>query len=158
MTEPHPGASAAAPAVTLRPAQPSDAIGIARVLSLAARGLPQQRRAATSELAFVRDTVLAGQTVTVACMSTGIVGFIATHAGWIELLYVEPAWTGRGIGSRMLAQAATSDAKLYCYRSDRRACRFYEKHGFRAVASRAGHDVQAGLPDVLYIRETAATP
>lgn len=142
--------------ITLRRAATPDATAIAQVLRRSLDSLRQQLQcqSADDDLTFVRETVLAHQTVTVAQAAGSIVGFIATHDAWIDLLYLDPAWTGRGIGSRLLASADLPHAKLYCFRSNRRACRFYERHGFRAQVHSGGAGAHQGLPDVLYVRSS----
>lgn len=144
----------AEPKVTLRRAALPDAAALAQVLrrSLACIGQTPKRHGSEEDLAFIRDTVLPRQKVTVAEADGKIVGFIAVRNAWIDLLYVDPAWTGRGIGGRLLAEADMAEAKLYCFRSNKRACRFYEQHGFRPQAFSGGTGDKAGLPDVLYIR------
>jgi len=106
------------------------------------------------DLAFIRDTVLPQQSVTVAQASGEIVGFVAVHEGWLNLLYIHPVWTGQGIGGRLLetATAGAGETKLYCFQANAGARRFYERHGFRAAAFSAGSANEEGLPDVLYTR------
>ena len=143
-------------AVELRRAVMADAPAVARVLrrSLEALGRMPEPCAPDEDLAFVRDAVLPRQAVTVAEAGGEIVGFVAARAGWIDLLYLHPAWTGRGVGGRLLetAAAGTGEAKLYCFRADAGARRFYERHGFRAAAFSAGSGGGEALPDVLYTR------
>lgn len=142
-------------AITLRRATASDAAAIAQVMRRSLGSLRQKsHRSEEEDLAFVREAVLARMTVTVADAASSTVGFIAVHGAWIELLYLDPAWTGRGIGSRLLAAGTLPHAKLYCFRSNRRACRFYERHGFRAQARSGGAGARLGLPDVLYVRSS----
>ncbi|MBZ9867930.1 GNAT family N-acetyltransferase [Mesorhizobium sp. CA15] len=83
-----------------------------------------------------------------------IVGFIAAQDEWVEQLYLDPAWTGQGIGSRLLAQATAgmSLVKLHCFQANTGARRFYERHGFRAEAFGDGSTNEEGLPDILYVR------
>ena len=144
----------AEPEVTLRRAALPDAAALTQVLrrSIASLEQPPRLHGAKDDLAFIRDTVLPRQKVTVAEAEGEIVGFIAVHDAWIDLLYVDPAWTGRGIGGRLLAKADMAEAKLYCFRSNERACRFYEWHGFHPQAFSGGTGGKAGFPDVLYVR------
>ncbi len=141
--------------ITLRRAEAPDATAIAQVLRRSLDSLQQPPQSSTDEdRTFVRETVLAHRTVTVAEAAGNIVGFIATHGAWIDLLYLDPDWIGRGIGSRLLAAANLPHAKLYCFRSNQRACRFYERHGFRAQAFSGDIGAGQGLPDVLYVRSS----
>lgn len=132
----------------------SDAADIARVLRLSLDSLEWMPKLHTPEedLAFIERTVLPEQTITVAEAGGRIVGFIAVHEAWINLLYLDPAWTGRGIGSRLLVAADMAEAKLYCFRVNAGARRFYERHGFRAEAFSSGSGNEEGLPDALYVR------
>lgn len=134
----------------------SDAPAIARVLrlSLESLGWMPKLHTADEDLAFIRDMVLPQQSVTVAEAGGEIVGFVAAHKGWINLLYLHPAWTGQGIGSRLLEEATAGgdEARLYCFQANAGARRFYERHDFRAAAFSAGSGNEEGLPDVLYTR------
>ena len=142
--------------VALRPATGSDAASIARILRAALSSfdwMPVMHTPA-EDLAFIRDLVLPGQQVTIAEAGKEIVGFIAVSGDWVEQLYLDPAWTGRGIGSRLLMQAtaALPVVKLHCFQSNTGARRFYERHGFRPEALGDGTTNEEGLPDILYVR------
>jgi ribosomal protein S18 acetylase RimI-like enzyme len=142
--------------VVLRPATSSDAGAIAKIMRAALASFDWMPIVHTpdEDLAFIAGTVLARQRVTVAGADGAIVGFIAVSGEWVEQLYLDPGWTGRGIGSRLLTQAIASlpVAKLYCFQSNVGARRFYERHGFRVEALRGGTNNEEGLPDILYVR------
>lgn len=140
--------------VRLRRATASDADAIVRVMRSALDSMEWMPKlhSVEEDLVFVRETVLPRRAVTVAEAEDGIVGFMAVHDGWIDLLYLDPPWTGRGIGSRLLADADMAEAKLYCFQANAGARRFYERHGFRAAALSGGSRNEEGLPDILYIR------
>ncbi|WP_246298423.1 GNAT family N-acetyltransferase [Mesorhizobium erdmanii] len=106
------------------------------------------------DLLFIRDIVLPRQQVTVAEAGEEIVGFIAVNGDWVEQLYLDPAWTGQGLGSRLLMKmtAALPVVKLHCFQANTGARRFYERHGFRAEAFGDGNTNEEGLPDILYVR------
>ena len=106
------------------------------------------------DLTFVGNQVLPHQAVTVAEAGENAVGFIAVEGEWIEQLYLDPAFTGGGIGSRLLAQAGETMpvARLYCFQANSGARRFYERHGFQAEVFGDGSGNEEGLPDILYIR------
>ena len=76
----------------------------------------------------------------------------ALRNGWVEQLYLRGPWTGRGIGSRLIALAkARSPAglQLWTFQVNAGARRFYERHGFVAAEMTDG-DNQEGQPDVRY--------
>ena len=142
--------------VTLRPAIGSDAAAIATMMraSLNAFDWMPVLHAPEEDLFFICDMVLPRQQVTVAEAGSEIVGFIAVSGDWVEQLYLDPAWTGRGIGSRLLidATAALPVVKLHCFQANTGARRFYERHGFRAEEFGDGTTNEEGLPDILYVR------
>lgn len=142
--------------VVLRPALASDADDIARVMRASLDSLPWMPLLHTPEedRGFVRSHLLPNQRVTIAEVGGRIVGFIAVEGEWIEQLYLDPAWTGRGIGSRLLA-VATADmpvSRLHCFQANDGARRFYERHGFRAEAFGDGSGNEERLPDITYVR------
>ncbi|MBZ9823241.1 GNAT family N-acetyltransferase [Mesorhizobium sp. CA4] len=143
------------PEILLRPAIGSDAAAIAITMRASLNTLSWMPLLHTPEkdLFFIRDILLPNQQVTVADAGGRIVGFIAIGGEWVEQLYLDPAWTGRGIGSRLLAQAIAgmSLVKLHCFQANTGARRFYERHGFRAEAFGDGSANEEGLPDILYV-------
>ena len=142
--------------IVLRPATGSDATAIAKILRAALGSFDWMPVIHTlaEDLAFIRDIVLPRQQVTVAEAGEEIVGFIAVSGDWVEQLYLDPAWTGQGIGCRLLmdATAALPLVKLHCFQANTGARRFYERHGFRAEAFGDGTTNEEGLPDILYVR------
>jgi GNAT superfamily N-acetyltransferase len=73
--------------------------------------------------------------------------------GWIEQLYVDPGWLGRGIGSRLMALAKElqpGGLQLYTFQVNDRARRFYEHHGFVATWFGDGSANEERQPDVRY--------
>jgi GNAT superfamily N-acetyltransferase len=142
--------------VTLRPAIGSDAAAVAKLMraALASFDWMPVIHTPAEDLGFIRDIVLPRQQVTVAEAGEEIVGFIAVSGDWVEQLYLDPAWTGQGIGSRLLmdATAALPVVKLHCFQANTGARRFYERHGFRAESFGDGTTNEEGLPDILYVR------
>ncbi|WP_224588837.1 GNAT family N-acetyltransferase [Mesorhizobium sp. CA14] len=103
------------------------------------------------DLFFIRDIVLPEQQVTVVATDGRIVGFIAVNEAWVDQFYLDPAWTGQGIGTRLLATDGMPLVKLHCFQVNTGARRFYERHGFRAEAFGDGSVNEEGLPDIRYV-------
>ena len=106
------------------------------------------------DLAFVSGIVLPRQRVTMAEVGENIVGFIAIDGEWVEQLYIDPDWTGQGLGSRLLEQATAGmrNVKLHCFQANSGARRFYERHGFMAEEFGDGSTNEERLPDIRYVR------
>ena len=107
--------------------------------------------------AWVRDHLLAAADVRVAVRGEDVVGLLAlTRAdgsGWIDHLYLHPGAVGLGIGSALVAQAKETlgpPIRLYTFQANDGARRFYERHGFRAIAFGDGSSNEERCPDVLY--------
>ena len=112
--------------------------------------------------AWMRDTVFTHYSVHLADADGEIVGIAARDGAWLMQLYVKPGWTGRRIGTNLLrivladAAFATPMLRLYTFARNAGARRFYERHGFVAVAFGDGSGNQEGEPDVRYERSTRA--
>ncbi|HEX5014775.1 MAG TPA: GNAT family N-acetyltransferase [Candidatus Limnocylindrales bacterium] len=71
----------------------------------------------------------------------------------LDQLYVDPAWLGRGIGSRLveLAKERRRDGfGLYTFQVNDRARRFYERHGLVATWFGDGSANEERQPDLRY--------
>ena len=82
----------------------------------------------------------------------GLVALLVLEDGWLAHLYVDPEWTGRGLGSRLvdLAKALHPNGlDLWTFQSNVGARHFYERHGFAAVETTDGAN-EEGAPDVRY--------
>lgn len=82
-----------------------------------------------------------------------VIAMIVLADGWIEQLYVDPAWHRRGIGGRLvgLAKSRQPDGlDLYTFQVNERARRFYEGHGFVVAALGDGSTNEERQPDVRY--------
>jgi ribosomal protein S18 acetylase RimI-like enzyme len=99
---------------------------------------------------FVRE-VLPQHEVSVALRDGGMVGFVAGNRESVGQLYVRVGAHRQGIGTALLDRAkARSAGSLWLYTFARNAVarRFYEKHGFVAVAF--GAENMWKLDDVKY--------
>jgi ribosomal protein S18 acetylase RimI-like enzyme len=82
-----------------------------------------------------------------------VVGMLVLDDDWVDQLYVEPALTGHGIGSELIAVAKRErphGLRLWTFESNLAAQRFYERHGFDA-RDRTADDNEEGAPDMLYV-------
>ena len=109
---------------------------------------------------WMRDVVFTRHSVRLADIDGEIIGFAARDGAWLMNLYVKPGWTGRKVGSQLLeavlieAAGATPMLRLHTFARNEGARRFYEKHGFVAVAFGDGSSNEEGEPDVRYERAT----
>ncbi|WP_284615367.1 GNAT family N-acetyltransferase [Aquabacterium humicola] len=151
---------------TLRAAQAADAPAIAALLIASRRThLPYAPIAHPDHdvQRWVAGVLLPTQAVTVAVADDGtLAGVLATAivdgVGWIEQLYLAPALVGRGLGTRLLQGALATlprPVRLYTFEANAGARRFYERHGFRALAFSDGSGNEERCPDVLYELATA---
>lgn len=89
-----------------------------------------------------------------------IVGVLVLHDAWLDQLYIDPAWTGRGIGSRLLELAKIRRPEglgLWAFQANGGALAFYERHGFIEVDS-TDDDNEEGAPDVRYEWRSPSDP
>jgi GNAT superfamily N-acetyltransferase len=105
-------------------------------------------------LAFVREVVLATQSVWLAECDSEIVGFAARKDTWLMHLYIAPAWSGHGIGRRLLDRVLSESPslELWTFARNAGARRFYERNGFVAVEFGDGGGNEEGEADVRYVR------
>jgi len=141
--------------LTLRQATPGDADAIAAVFSPSFRLLDFLPALHTVEedRTFIADVILPACDVLVVEHEGAIVGFLARDGNEIRLLYVHPGFLRRGAGSLLLEAAKASgvdELELWCFQANARARRFYERHGFKAIAFTDGRDNEEETPDVRY--------
>ncbi|HEY2004117.1 MAG TPA: GNAT family N-acetyltransferase [Candidatus Saccharimonadia bacterium] len=80
----------------------------------------------------------------------GIAGFCGFREGWVDHLYVRPAYQGQGIGSRMLkaAQESQGHLEVWVFQQNIDAIRLYERNGFRVAERTDGSRNEEHEPDV----------
>jgi GNAT superfamily N-acetyltransferase len=101
---------------------------------------------------FFHDIVFPERALWVAADGDVVVAVMVLDGAWLDQLYVEPEWCGRGIGSDLVALAkilCPDGLDLWAFESNEGARRFYERHGFVAV-DRTDGDNEEGAPDVRY--------
>jgi GNAT superfamily N-acetyltransferase len=101
-------------------------------------------------------TTIAGERelwVAVEAAGTEVVGLLVLDGGEVDQLYVDPSRWSRGIGSLLLAHAKQQRPDglwLWTFQANTGARRFYERHGFVAVAATDGSGNEEHAPDVRY--------
>jgi GNAT superfamily N-acetyltransferase len=89
----------------------------------------------------------------VAEQDGALAGILVLEGEFVDHLYVEPALTGRGIGSALLAVAKRerpAGLALWTFQANTGARRFYERHGFIEMRQTDGRDNEERAPDALY--------
>jgi len=103
------------------------------------------------QAAYFHTQVLPAHAVRVAVAGDRLVGFCASNAESVAQLYVRVEAIGQGIGTRLLdaaKRASSGSLWLYTFARNTQARRFYEHHGFVAVAQ--GFEPHWQLEDVKY--------
>jgi ribosomal protein S18 acetylase RimI-like enzyme len=96
-----------------------------------------QRHSQEDDRRFFVEHVVTACDVWVAHVAAEPVGMIALEGCWIRHLAVFEPHRRRGIGSRLLATArarSPAELRLFTFQRNTAARRFYEHHGFVAVA------------------------
>ncbi|QCR19407.1 acetyltransferase [Agrococcus sp. SGAir0287] len=103
--------------------------------------------------AALADAYLPAVHLAVAEVGGRVVGFAGMHDGALEMLFVDAAHHGRGVGSALLAHAIAEHGirRVDVNEQNASAARFYERRGFE-VAGRSETD-DAGRPyPILHLR------
>ncbi|MBV9209371.1 MAG: GNAT family N-acetyltransferase [Acidobacteria bacterium] len=83
--------------------------------------------------------------------SSAVIGMMAFTPETIAQLYVHVGHQQRGIGSLLLDMAKENSSgrlRLFTFKANRKAQRFYERHGFKIIAR--GFEEQWQLEDIEY--------
>ena len=100
--------------------------------------------------AWFAEVVLLERETWVAEVDGEVVGLLVLDGDDVDQLYVDPAVTGEGIGSRLLERAKVErpgGLDLWTFQANTGARRFYERRGFAEVARTDG-DNEEGARDV----------
>ena len=148
---------------SIRQARHNDAMGVARVyLRSRAFGLPEVPLVHDEREVrrWMSDDVVGRTDLWVAELDGTVAGFMvlapgasdaAGRSGWIEQLYLDPAWMGRGLGDRFLEVAVDrypGGLHLWTFVANERARRFYERHGFVVEETGDGRGNEERAPDL----------
>lgn len=104
---------------------------------------------------WVGDDVIGRLDTWVADLDGTVVGMMALDrgrddAGWIEQLYLDPAWIGRGLGARfadLAKQRYPGGLELWTFQANEPALRFYRSHGFVEMERTDGAGNENHAPD-----------
>jgi GNAT superfamily N-acetyltransferase len=107
---------------------------------------------------WMADDVIGHADVWVADLDGTIVGLMVLDSagrgpGWIEQLYVDPAWIGRGVGDRFVEiakQRSPHGLQLWTFAVNEPAQRFYARHGFVATEHTDGLGNEQHAPDIRF--------
>lgn len=146
---------------TLRAARGNDAADLARVyLRSREFGVPDVPVVHTpgEVRAWFADDVIGHAEVTVAEVDGTVCGLLVLErgrgaSGWIEQLYVDPSWIGRGLGSRLLERAEQrfpDGLQLWTFQANEGAQAFYERAGFVVAETTDGRGNEERAPDMRY--------
>jgi ribosomal protein S18 acetylase RimI-like enzyme len=136
--------SEAQPEIGIREGSASDHAICAEILSRAWNSALPTRPRRVGVREFREQTL--DELVLVAVSGREPVGFISVwKPSWfVHHLFVDPAFQGRNIGSRLLghiaALAGEHEMGLKCQIENRAAIRFYERHGFQCTALRGSDE------------------
>ena len=146
-------------AATLRRAAPQDAGAVADVLISSRRAagdaIPPAVHPDAGTREWVRTVVVPEREVWLAEDAEGRpLGVLVLDGDWVDQLYVEPASTGMGLGSRLiqLAKSRRPDGlQLWTFVSNTAAQRFYLRHGFVVAEITDGSGNEERAPDIRFV-------
>ncbi len=144
----------------LRTVRAQDAVDCAHVyLRSRAFGLPEVPFAypPSDVKRWMADEVVGRTDMWVAEVDGVVAGLMVLgherDGSWIEHLYLDPSWAGRGLGDQFVELAKQRGAdglQLWTFQSNERARRFYERHGFIAESFTDGSGNAERTPDARY--------
>jgi len=149
--------STGAPALTLRPYEPSDEAALTRMWHEtrvhAYPYLPTEQAYTAEDIAsYFREAIAPKCDLWLAESDAKIAGFLALEGSYLDLFYVHPSAQRAGVGEALLAKAkqlSPQGIELHTHQQNVSACVFYEKHGFRAARFGSSGPPESS-PDVEY--------
>lgn len=146
------------PEPVLRPAGPEDATGVAEVHLGARRAavplMPLSVHPDEEVRAWLRVRLVApdpGEETWVAEAAGRVVGYARFTSAWLDDLYVDPGWSGQGIGSALLELVMSlrpAGFALWVFESNLPARAFYRRHGLVEAERTDGRDNEEQAPDI----------
>jgi GNAT superfamily N-acetyltransferase len=144
---------------TSRRAGPADAATVADLLIHSRRGagdaIPPPVHSDAEVREWVATVVMPEREVWLAEDHDGRpLAVLVLDGDWIDQLYVDPAFTGRGLGSRLVGLAKSrrpGGLQLWTFASNTGAQRFYTRHGFTEAETTDGSGNEEKAPDIRYV-------
>ncbi|TAG75934.1 MAG: GNAT family N-acetyltransferase [Burkholderiales bacterium] len=145
----------------IRTATPADAEPITTIYLRSREAFLPYAPSAYSDEAiakWIATVVIARGGATVVVRDGAVAAFCSTSIDvdgvcWIDQLYASPDAVGLGLGASLLRTALSTlsrPIRLYTFEANTAARRFYERHGFNAIAFGDGSGNEEKCPDVLY--------
>jgi GNAT superfamily N-acetyltransferase len=141
--------------VAVRRANRRDAPAVADVLirsrRAAAGSIPPSVHSDGETRDWIATVVIPGREVWLASAGGQPVAVLVLDGDWIDQLYVLPAWTGRGVGSRLVGLAKErrpAGLQLWTFVTNVGAQRFYRRHGFVVAETTDGSANEEKAPDL----------
>ena len=145
------------PVPTVRRATPADARAVADVYLRSRHesvpAIPPPVHSDDDIRRCFATVVLPEREVWVANDGTDVLALLVLEGEWVDQLYVDPPWFGRGVGSALLATAQghrPGGLQLWAFESNHRAHRFYERYGFVLEEKTDGSGNEERAPDRRY--------
>ncbi|QCJ41250.1 GNAT family N-acetyltransferase [Bacillus sp. S3] len=100
---------------------------------------------------FLKHILAEQYQIDLAIIDGKVVGMAAYNDREISQLYIHIDYQGIGIGQLLLEKVKAQSSgrlTLYTFEINKKAQRFYEKHGFEIIGR--GHENEENLPDIQY--------
>jgi GNAT superfamily N-acetyltransferase len=144
---------------TLRRAGVQDAAAVADVLirsrQAAAGSIPPSVHSEAEVRGWVSTVVIPEREVWLAEDADGrSLGVLVLERDWVDQLYVDPDFTGMGLGTRLIEVAKSrrpTGLQLWTFASNIGAQRFYRRHGFTEAERTDGSGNEEKAPDIRFV-------
>lgn len=140
--------------VRIRPARAADAPALAELYLRSRRhALPSVANAHADDdiRRWVAEALILRSETWLAEVAGVPVGLLVCDGEWVEQLYLDPPWVGRGIGTLLLDQAkalSPTGLQLWTFEVNAGARAFYARHGFVEAERTDGSGNEERQPDV----------
>src|SRR5579864_596473 len=139
----------------IRQARPEDAVAIGDtfIASMETLRFLPDLHTPDEHRRFITETVPRDHELWVVEEDGRVVGLAAIGETTLGHIYVHPDFHGRGFGTALLdktKELRPEGFTLWTFPANVGACRFYERHGLRAIEYGDGSGNEEGMPDVRY--------